>query len=158
MNRQLPTGTNARMRPSLVAAAEVVLCLVPVTAGWAFGVVAAVGVAISKAQHSGDAILLPLAILAGLACAAFGLGALWSLLLPQALGRGYRAAPREWQSVGLAFGFLPGSVGLVLVLAGTLGRPPASLLWAYLFASPIVVAGHVVWRLAIGGSSNQEPS
>jgi len=120
-----------------VALAELGLCVLPVSAGWAFGL----GMTTWAAWNGAVSFAVP--IYFGLAGAAYGIAALWAVLLPRALGKSHTLPLLSWHRRGLVWGSTAGLVGLVVVVAGTLGSPPGSLFWAYLFGSPILIALHV---------------
>lgn len=132
----------------------IVLFLLPLSAAWCFGLAAAVSffqsaLTASVRRHdflgglSSELGLACLCVVA-LACAAMGLAALSSLLVPRGLGRRSAARMRRWQVVGLHLGVLVSLCLLVVVAA----QPwqSSTVVWVLLLAWPIAVAIRLTWE------------
>jgi hypothetical protein len=149
MSRDLRAVTVDQPRPSPLAWLEILLCVLPSTAGWAWGFVAALGLCVASMRASdGPATVLTALILAGLGCALFGLCSLWSLLLPRALGRHRRRVLRHWHWAGLSAGLVASGIGLIELLSSSSNERSRFLL-AWLYSGPVLVGLHVAWQSAL---------
>jgi hypothetical protein len=128
------SGTTTRRQG--LAWAELLLCVAPVTVLWAMFVPAMVAVAASARQ----AWLLMLLLLAG---GSVGLPALWSLVLPAALGRATQSLG-ALRAGALGLGVLACAVFLLWVCLRD--RPPSegpsAWITTYAAATSILVALH----------------
>lgn len=105
----------------------VVGCLLPLTAGWLYGVLA---VSVLFARAPG----LLLLSYTGFACAALGIATLWSVIVPRAVGRLPTQRLRPWQVLGLQSG---GAVGLIILVYVAINARHSELGSGLLFLTPI---------------------
>lgn len=157
MSPSLVARRASRQGRAFLAWVEILLCLVPASAGWLFGFVLTVLMAIKiLATGQPGALVLVVLILLGMFAALAGLVVLWRLLLPLALGREKIGPLPHWHVAGLAAGVMASGVGLILLVMGSLDR--RATLWAWLFASPVVVAVHVALEDASSEGAGTESS
>ena len=144
----------------------IVLCLLPLSAGWFIGAWAASGLLVSAAlsaltghsvwgtspHHLGWGVLFFIpAVAAGL-----GVAALWSALLPRALGFTSTVPLRGWQLLGLRLGSLVAVVFVaVLLISGALFDTRGALFGYSGLMWLVVLSWSLVAARCLAGESHQ---
>ncbi len=116
----------------------IVFCLLPLSVGLVYGVLAACSLLHYESQFWAyrnslrivSDLGLFVAFLSTLVCAGWGLAALWSALVPRVLNRSQSRRLRRWQLLGLRLGGVLALVLLTLIVVNGPGRNWAKfVLW-----------------------------